>query len=105
VNRRGFLGSLLGGLVTAHELDLERLLWVPGAKRIFTPAHPKILQNNIYWRYTIMAEDGPDGGWLFNVIEPESDLGHMIDVVSRIVGGYERIEATTLRRSTGYNML
>jgi hypothetical protein len=104
MDRRAFLGSLVGGLAAAHDFDLERLLWVPGRKRIFTPAHPQILQNNIYWRYTIMAEDGPDGGWLFNVVEPESELGHMIEVVSRIVGGYERIEATNLRRSAGYNM-
>lgn len=41
MNRRGFL-KLLGygaaGAVAAQELDLDRLLWVPGEKTIFLPA-------------------------------------------------------------------
>jgi hypothetical protein len=40
VNRRGFLaalGTLAAGTV-AHELDLDKLLWRPGAKKIFLPS-------------------------------------------------------------------
>lgn len=40
MNRRRFLASL--GLGTAAMvLDPERLLWVPGAKRIFVPLPPR----------------------------------------------------------------
>lgn len=40
MNRRGFLRALLTGtvgLIAGAELDLDRLLWVPGAKTIFLP--------------------------------------------------------------------
>jgi hypothetical protein len=37
MNRRGFLESLLGGTVAAAQLDIEKLLWVPGEKKIFIP--------------------------------------------------------------------
>jgi hypothetical protein len=36
VNRRAFLRILALGVV-GHELDIDRLLWVPGAKKIFIP--------------------------------------------------------------------
>lgn len=45
IDRRGFLRSLLGGavgLAIAPTLDLDKLLWVPGAKSIFLPAVPRI---------------------------------------------------------------
>jgi hypothetical protein len=45
MNRRGFLARLLAGVsasVAAQELDLDRLLWVPGAKKIFIPAAPTV---------------------------------------------------------------
>ena len=35
MNRRGFLSSLIASGLTAA-IDPERLLWVPGARRIFT---------------------------------------------------------------------
>lgn len=40
MNRRDFLKRLMGGAaaVVAHELDLDRLLWVPGEKTIFLPS-------------------------------------------------------------------
>lgn len=40
MNRRGFLRAFLAGtvgLVAGAELDLDKLLWVPGAKTIFLP--------------------------------------------------------------------
>jgi len=37
VNRRAFLGTLAAGLA-GIALDPERLLWVPGQKRIFLPS-------------------------------------------------------------------
>lgn len=37
MNRRSFFRALLGGAVAAHELDIEKLLWVPGEKTIFVP--------------------------------------------------------------------
>jgi hypothetical protein len=36
VNRRAFLRILALGVV-GHELDIDRLLWVPGSKTIFLP--------------------------------------------------------------------
>ncbi len=36
MNRRGFLGGLIGA-ASAMVLDPEKLLWVPGAKTIFIP--------------------------------------------------------------------
>lgn len=40
MNRRGFLGIFAGAAATAV-LDPERLLWVPGEKKIFIPPVPK----------------------------------------------------------------
>jgi hypothetical protein len=37
MNRRAFLGAL-GAAIAGATLDPERLLWVPGRKRIFIPA-------------------------------------------------------------------
>lgn len=37
MKRRSFLRALLGSAVAAHELDIEKLLWVPGQKTIFVP--------------------------------------------------------------------
>lgn len=39
MNRRGFLGSLSAALSLAA-LDPEKLLWVPGKKKIFIPEKP-----------------------------------------------------------------
>ena len=39
MNRRGFLGALLGG-AAALALDPEKLLWRPGAKLISIPSSP-----------------------------------------------------------------
>jgi len=36
MNRRGFLGTLLAA-AAAEAADPERLLWVPGARKIFVP--------------------------------------------------------------------
>lgn len=36
MNRRELLKLLLSGAV-GHTLDIDRLLWVPGAKKIFIP--------------------------------------------------------------------
>jgi len=41
MNRRGFLGAIAAALVA----DPERLLWVPGKKKIFIPPPPKT-----YWQ-------------------------------------------------------
>ena len=42
MDRRHFLKLIALG-VAAHELDLERMLWVPGGKKIFLPpAHMSI---------------------------------------------------------------
>jgi len=38
MNRRSFFQALLGGAIAAHEFDIERLLWVPGQKKIVIPA-------------------------------------------------------------------
>lgn len=35
-DRRGFLKSLLGGAIGSC-IDVEKMLWVPGAKKIFMP--------------------------------------------------------------------
>lgn len=40
LSRRGFLGTLAAataGLLAGHDLDPERLLWVPGRKTFFIP--------------------------------------------------------------------
>jgi hypothetical protein len=38
MNRRGFF-SILAGAAAALTLDPEKLLWVPGEKKIFLPSH------------------------------------------------------------------
>lgn len=45
MNRRGFLGALLGG-TAALALDPEKLLWRPGAKLISIPS-PRIARASI----------------------------------------------------------
>lgn len=42
MERRAFLRLLAMG-VASHTLDLDRLLWVPGAKKIFIPAPIKLV--------------------------------------------------------------
>lgn len=37
MNRRNFLRLLAAGIV-GHELDIDRMLWVPGAKKILLPS-------------------------------------------------------------------
>lgn len=38
-NRRQFIRQLLSvGLVSQFDLDLDKLLWIPGAKKIFLPS-------------------------------------------------------------------
>lgn len=41
MDRRSFLRALLtgaAGAIAAHELDLDRLLWVPGERTFFLPS-------------------------------------------------------------------
>jgi hypothetical protein len=49
MNRRKFLQSLAAGIIASHELDIDRLLWVPGQKKIFLPESPKIYQSIEPW--------------------------------------------------------
>jgi hypothetical protein len=42
MNRRDFLKLLLSAPI-AYELDIDKLLWVPGQKTIFLPSPKKIL--------------------------------------------------------------
>ncbi len=51
MNRRGFL-SILAAVAAGAELDLERALWVPGAKKIFIQPPKKIINPH-------------DGNWHF----------------------------------------
>lgn len=45
MRRRDFLGALLAGAV----MDPERLLWVPGRKKIFIPPAPRVLSWDECW--------------------------------------------------------
>lgn len=50
LNRRTFLrlfASGVAGTVASGELDIDRLLWVPGAKKIFLPNNPTISLSEI----------------------------------------------------------
>lgn len=41
MNRRRFLHTLLSGVagsILSHELDIDRLLWIPGQRTIFLPS-------------------------------------------------------------------
>jgi hypothetical protein len=45
LNRRSFLRLLVSGVagtVASAELDIDRLLWIPGAKTFFIPNNPTI---------------------------------------------------------------
>jgi len=56
MNRRFFFTSLLGGAIAAHQLDIEKLLWVPGEKTIFIPpAKPAVVWIQDRW---IRLSDG-----------------------------------------------
>lgn len=46
VNRRAFLRILALGVV-GHELDIDRLLWVPGSKKIFLPTKSGLTESQI----------------------------------------------------------
>jgi hypothetical protein len=46
LTRRDFLRLIALGVV-AQELDIERLLWVPGEKTIFLPTNPTISLSQI----------------------------------------------------------
>jgi hypothetical protein len=52
-SRRGFLKLLAAGLV-GHAVDVDKLLWVPGAKTIFLPSarqvyvHTLIMQHELF---------------------------------------------------------
>lgn len=46
LTRRDFLRLIALGVV-AQELDIERLLWVPGEKTIFLPSNPTISLSQI----------------------------------------------------------
>ena len=46
LTRRDFLQLFALGVV-GHELDLDRLLWVPGEKTIFLPTNPTISLSQI----------------------------------------------------------
>jgi len=46
MNRRQLLKLLAAGgvgSISSHVLDIDRLLWVPGAKTIFIPAPPPVV--------------------------------------------------------------
>lgn len=45
MNRRSFLKLLSAGVI-GYELDIEKLLWVPGQKKIFLPAPKHIVSLN-----------------------------------------------------------
>lgn len=53
MNRREFLTRFLAtaaGAAVAHTLDLDKLLWVPGAKRFFLPPEPpKLFSVAVDW--------------------------------------------------------
>jgi hypothetical protein len=52
MDRRGFLRALLSGAAgaaAAHTLDLDRLLWVPGARTFFLPSPS--------YTYTLLTTD------------------------------------------------
>lgn len=46
LSRRGFLAALASGMVAAT-VDVDKLLWMPGAKKIFIP-EPRIIRGNIF---------------------------------------------------------
>lgn len=48
MNRRGFLSALFGA-AAAPALDPERLLWVPGRRRIFIPRPELIPRLSLRW--------------------------------------------------------
>lgn len=59
LNRRNFLRLLALGVV-GHELDIDRLLWVPGSKTIFIPSKAQISLFGIPYHQT----DASTGQWL-----------------------------------------
>lgn len=42
LNRRDFLRALLSSTVVAATVDVEKLLWIPGEKKIFIPSERQI---------------------------------------------------------------
>jgi hypothetical protein len=47
MNRRDFLRGLLMSSVAAYTLDIDKLLWVPGQKKIFIPDNKIISASQI----------------------------------------------------------
>jgi len=62
LNRRGFLGSLFGAAAIAA--DPEKLLWVPGAKKIFIPPASVPLAFTELSLEFRLAEDYARAAWL-----------------------------------------
>ena len=73
MNRRHLLGTLLGaaaGLV----LDPERMLWVPGAKKIFIPPPRKFYMST--FNFTINTDSTLSSSWDASSWIPE-ELRHV----------------------------
>lgn len=62
MNRRGFIGSLLGA-TSALVLDPERLLWVPGAKTISIPAPHR--HGNTMWAQSDLVRQKLYPAWKY----------------------------------------
>jgi hypothetical protein len=63
MNRRDFLKLLLSAPI-AYELDIDKLLWIPGKKTIFLPPPKKILTITEIWEAEL-ARIGPKIATLF----------------------------------------
>lgn len=64
MNRRAFFAMLAGAALSAAEFDLERLLWVPGKKKIFIPPAPTPPEVHIWSVYIECSPDIAVGSYL-----------------------------------------
>jgi hypothetical protein len=55
-SRRGFLSALLGG-ASALAVDPERLIWMPGQKKIFIPPPPQYRHFQVVLTETMTMEE------------------------------------------------
>jgi hypothetical protein len=84
MNRRDFVRAILTGLAASYEIDVDKIMWVPGAKTIFIPS-----PNHGLTEAQIVAME------LERMIPHLKDLFERDDVFYRQIENHRKIEVSS----------